>query len=151
MAVGQRAGEAMFGDDGRDVRLERLAWEIDRFRRASMERRARPAAEPHQAGSGEGRPRASSTLRANEPLTGRSHVGAPLASEPAVAPLDTFRDVVSPPVESEAERQARKIAEAYAMTEAMLGHYWDKAEARAAARVDDWRPHSTLPGLGPRR
>jgi hypothetical protein len=29
----------------------------------------------------------------------------------------------------------------------MIGHYWDKAEIRAAAPVDDWRPSSISPWL----
>jgi hypothetical protein len=39
-----------------------------------------------------------------------------------------------------------KIERARAMTEQMFGHYWDRAEARAAAPVDDWRP--ITPRLG---
>jgi hypothetical protein len=39
---------------------------------------------------------------------------------------------------------------AQAMTEAIVGPYLARAEARAAAPVDDWRPHSIAPWINKR-
>jgi hypothetical protein len=100
-----RAAEAMFSDAGSEVRLKRLAWEIERFRRSRL------PAPPGQAPSAEGRPRAS--LRADEPLTGRPHAATPPVSVepsspvPQPTPPDTFRAAVSPSCTVESADQLR--------------------------------------------
>jgi hypothetical protein len=42
------------------------------------------------------------------------------------------------------------LQRAETMTATIVGHYIDRAETRVAP-VDDWRPRSSLPGLGLRR
>jgi hypothetical protein len=187
-----RAVEAIVGDAGSDARLERLRWEIERFRRSQMERHPQPAAKAaakHQVGRTAGELRASRPLRADEPLTGRPHVTSSPPSPPAAAaPPDSFREAVAPhdaverELAAELARAMRQIStlplaesararlnqalanshgvaerlqvlkrwfarmeRAYAMTEAMVGPYMDRAEARAELPVNEWRPLSIVP------
>ncbi|HKD27377.1 MAG TPA: hypothetical protein VKC66_15940 [Xanthobacteraceae bacterium] len=72
-----RAAEAMFGDHGSEVRLRRLAWEVDRFRRARTENRA--INHPGEA-------HAANREQRREP-----------AFAPQPSPPDSFRDAISPP------------------------------------------------------
>jgi hypothetical protein len=166
-----RAAEAMFGDAGSEVRLARLAWEIERFRRL---RNVVPSSRP---------------LRADEPLTGRPHVATP--PSPPATPPDTFRTAVSPSCmvesadelraaiddrkhrlaqcnlpESSARRLDTELAlagseaaqlaildrwlaameRAYAMTEAIVAGRDRRAEERCT-RPREERPHSIAPWL----
>jgi hypothetical protein len=87
--------EAIIGDAGSEVRLARLAWEIERFRRL---RNVVPSPSP---------------LRAYGPLTGRPHVAtAPVNAQrrpPAAqeTPPDSFRTTVAPSCAVESKDQLK--------------------------------------------
>jgi len=170
-----RAAEAMFGDAGSEVRLRRLAWEVDRFRRARTENRASKASRVEAGASVE-----------------RASQRELLATTPDTEPPDSVRDAISlPPVESidrfrtkidDRKRRLRQfnlaesatrqldsklatagseaaqlavldrwladIERAAERTEAMFGHFIRAAEARAARPLlQPERPHSIAPWL----
>jgi hypothetical protein len=161
-----RAAEAMLGLAGADVRLHRLAWERERL----LERARAMAARTLE---GEPAPSPPATELPNPPaaqatapdtfrdvVCPREAVERELAAELAHAmsqisylPLAASaragfdRELANAEGTAERLQVCERWFAALGRTEAIVGHYIERAEARAAARVDDWRPSSIAPWL----
>jgi hypothetical protein len=172
-----RVAEAIVGDAGSEIRFKRLAWEVDRFRRRRLEVSSEWIEEAKRHGevrASNPSPREPAAARwPAPPDTFRDAVAPHDAMEQELAAeLSELESLISalPLAESarasldrelryardmEARAQVLRrwfasVQHASAASAALVDRYSARAETRAQAPRDDWRPSSIAPWLNKR-